>query len=311
VLVLVIVEFYRLEKHRTVPMLPCLSESVGNARQLTLPCLTTENADVLVQQSAVLEFVPRATATQNAHLLLERCPLVLEYLWSHNDETFLKNKLAILRDKSIGTQEDWSNVELALNMLPQESGCLKIQGCGHVFCAIPLLYMLATSCFRCPVCRFGNRNFMDMSARTPCNMPKGAWVALGIMSKLVKQHEMQELAEHENDALAAIAQHSFMDIFSMIPWQMTVSVYKRANLAPGDIPHACVHMNMRQENAHVQGQDMLFSSGLACPNPGIQPPRLVQSVLLRALPLCESIYGVRIALASHFSGAPLLKLGQS
>jgi len=152
--VLVIVEFYRLdcglgclETHRTLTILSCISESAGDARQLTLPCLTTENADVLLQQSVVLEFVPRATAIQNAHLLLERCPLVLEYLWSHNDEKFLKSKLAILQDKSIGTQGDWSSVELALNMLPQESGCLKIQGCGHVFCAIPLLYMLATSCF--------------------------------------------------------------------------------------------------------------------------------------------------------------------
>jgi len=120
---------------------------------------------------------------------------------------------------------------------------------------------------------------MEMSARTPCNMPKGAWVALGILSKLVKQHEMQELAENKNNTLATIAQHSFMDIYSMIPWQMIVSVYKRVHLAPGDIPHACVHMNMRQEIAHMQDQDMFFSSGLVCLNPSIPNSHLAQSHL--------------------------------
>jgi len=93
-------------------------------------------------------------------------------------------------------------------------------------------------------------------------MPKGIWQALGILSKLVKQQDIQEQMESENNTLAAITQQSFMDIYTMIPWQMVVSVYKRVNLTPGDIPHACVHMNMRQEIANMQGQNILFTSGM-------------------------------------------------
>ena len=47
----------------------------------------------------------------------------------------------------------------------------------------------------------------------------------------------------------------------MIPWQMVVSVYRQADAAPGDTPHACVHLNMRQEVAQIQGTDVLFTSG--------------------------------------------------
>jgi len=229
--------------------------------KIHLPCLSAAGENEQEQQFIALESVKEATESRNEHLLAEVCPLVLEHLWSLDDKKFLRNKLAIVQAKNIGTYSDYSQVELGLGLIKHNMGCLKITGCGHVFCAVPLLYMFVTSSFRCPVCRFGNSARVDMSQKPPPNLPQGVWETLSVLSKLTAQREIREQLDTMNNNLEEITQESFMDIYAMIPWQMAVSVYRQADAAPGDTPHACVHMKMRQETAQIQGTDILFSSG--------------------------------------------------
>jgi len=229
--------------------------------QIHLPCLSAAGENEHEQQFIALESVKQATESRNEHLLAEVCPLVLEHLWSLDDKKFLRNKLAIVQAKNIGTHSDYSQVELGLGLIKHNMGCLKITGCGHVFCAVPLLYMFVTSSFRCPVCRFGNSARVDMSQKRPPNMPQGVWQTLSVLSKLAAQREICEELDTMNSNLQEITQQSFMGIYAMIPWQMAVSVYRQADAAPGDVPHACVHMNMRQEIEQIQGTDVLFTSG--------------------------------------------------
>jgi len=229
--------------------------------QIHLPCLRAAGENEHEQQFIALESVKQATESRNEHLMAEVCPLVLEHLWSLDDKTFLRNKLAIVQAKNIGTHSDYSQVELGLGLIKHNMGCLKITGCGHVFCAVPLLYMFVTSSFRCPVCRFGNSARVDMSQKRPRNLPQGVWQTLSVLSKLAAQREICEQLDTMNSNLEEITQQSFMDIYAMIPWQMVISVYRQADAAPGDIPHACVHMNLRQEIAQIQGPYILFTSG--------------------------------------------------
>ena len=229
---------------------------------LCLTCVATGgNTPAQAVETISLRFIAQTSGAQHCSLQKELCPLVIEPLWSHDDHKFLANKLTMFKDSCVGSSVDWREAQVAMAHMPASIGCLQISGCGHVFCAAPLLYLFATSSFRCPVCRFGNNAKIDMSGPSPVHMPAGVWTALSIMSKLAGVQQSREQIHDTAHAVDVFALNSFLDLYATIPWQMVVSVYRRANASVGDIPYACVHMNMRHERAVAHDGHVSFSSG--------------------------------------------------
>ena len=229
---------------------------------LCLTCVATGgNTPAQAGDAILLRFIAQPSSAQDCNLQKELCPLVIEPLWSHDDHKFLANKLTMFKDSCVGSSVDWREAQVAMAHMPASIGCLQISGCGHVFCAAPLLYLFATSSFRCPVCRFGNNAKIDMSGPSPVHMPAGVWTALSIMSKLAGVQQSREQIHDTAHAVDVFALNSFLDLYATIPWQMVVSVYRRANASVGDIPYACVHMNMRHERASAHDSHVSFSAG--------------------------------------------------
>jgi len=229
---------------------------------LCLKCVATGgNTPAHAVDTVLLRFIAQTSSAQNSNLQHELCPLVIEPLWSHDDHKFLASKLAMFKDCYVGSSADRREVHAALALMPTDIGCLQISGCGHVFCAVPLLYLFATSSFRCPVCRFGSNTKIDMSGPSPAHMPSGVWTALNVMAKLAGVQESRDQIHDTAHTIDLFTLNSFLDVYTTVPWQMVVSVYKQADASVGDIPYACVNMNMRHERASAHDGHISFSSG--------------------------------------------------
>ena len=191
----------------------------------------------------------------------EQCPLVMDDLWSNDDQEFLTDKLHILVGAASASEEECASAQKYIDSV-KNMGCMQIKGCGHRFCAIPLLYTFMTSCFKCPVCRFGNKAAIDISATKPYNMPNASWECLCILSKLSSICVKKGRIASENVAIMEVAQDSLQDLYSMIPWKMVFSAYKKSDAKTGDIPFAIVSTRICSESGSINfvGTNVEFSS---------------------------------------------------
>jgi len=230
-----------------------------------LPFTTVDSSACDASAEICLEICRKPSNMQEGNVVrneAEQCPLVMDDLWSNDDQKFLTDKLHILVAGASASEEECAT---ALEYIAgvKNMGCMKIKGCGHGFCAIPLLYAFMTSCFKCPVCRFGNKATIDIAAKKPYNMPNAAWESLCILSRLSSLCDKKERIANENVAIMEVAQESLQDLYTIIPWKMVFSVYKKNDAATGDIPFAIVSTDMCFERGSINfiGSNVEFSSG--------------------------------------------------
>ena len=67
--------------------------------------------------------------------------------------------------------------------------CIRLSGCGHVFSGAPLLYELIVNSFRCPLCRHGsNQNINILHPGTvPNNMDPHLWRILCFLGRRARK----------------------------------------------------------------------------------------------------------------------------
>jgi hypothetical protein len=217
------------------------------------------SAEICLEISTKSSNMPPGKGATNEE---EQCPLVMHDLWSNNDQEFLTDKLHILVGAASASEDECATAQKHIDSV-KNMGCMQIKGCGHRFCAVPLLYTFMTSCFKCPVCRFGNKATIDISAKKPNNMPNAAWQCLCILSKLSSICVKKERIAIENMEIMEVAQDSLQDLYTMIPWKMVFSAYKKTDAKTGDIPFATVSTKMSWERGSINFVDtnVEFSSG--------------------------------------------------
>jgi len=89
----------------------------------------------------------------------------------------------------LAAQQDLQNLDIS-----DAPTCIRLAGCGHVFSGVPLLYELITRIFRCPLCRQGSAQVVDISH--PCKIPDNVnpclWRLLCFLARRARQLAQRE-----------------------------------------------------------------------------------------------------------------------
>jgi hypothetical protein len=84
----------------------------------------------------------------------------------------------------------------------QQHAPLQLQACSHVFAAAELLFLLALRGFRCPVCRQGSGDRVDLAhAQAPAGVQEELWGCLRELATAARRRHESEHAQEEEDEL--------------------------------------------------------------------------------------------------------------
>ena len=134
---------------------------------------------------------------------------------------------------------------------------LQLQACSHVFAATELLFLLALRGFRCPVCRQGSGDRMDLAhAAAPAEVQAELWTCLCELATAARRrHEAEQAQEDEDELnemlqgeLQVVRELSSSDILQRCAFDLTVACYMTAVTSVRNhpnIPRASVTVQLR------------------------------------------------------------------
>mgnify|MGYP000589608738 CR=1 FL=1 len=179
------------------------------------------------------------------------CSLTMENVLSCDAVDFLNDQI---RCKIADPNNDLQTHKLYQDTLKDLKelifcGCIKIEKCGHIFAAVPILFEIMTRCFKCPICRSGSSNVVDTTCieKAPDNMNLNLWRILSIISRHVKI-EQKKQEESENFLIAAQFQPlTFEEIVvsnRVPPLQTIIYLYSNSRPNPRERPTLVVQIDL-------------------------------------------------------------------
>lgn len=129
---------------------------------------------------------------------------------------------------------------LDMPALEQRAACvrqhapLQLQACSHVFAATELLFLLALRGFRCPVCRQGSGDRVDLAhAEGPAGVQSELWACVRELATAARlRHEAEHAQEEEDDLnemmqeqLQAVHELSSSELLQHCAFDLTVACY--------------------------------------------------------------------------------------
>jgi len=177
------------------------------------------------------------------------CPLTMESVHQNNDTTFLKDCIDSIQNK-VNFVQDKSWTEMKKDWVPLKNmGGIKIQKCGHEFSAVPFLYEVMTKVFKCPICRGGSETKIALeSENVPNNVPVETWKLLCQISSKVRAEDDRQRRSDESVFPVDIQVFSVMEMYEVMPWQISFSLYRSENPAYNERPFVIIPIHMRIEN---------------------------------------------------------------
>jgi len=177
------------------------------------------------------------------------CPLTMESVHKNNDEIFLKDCVDSVEKKvNFAVDETWETMKKSWIPL-QNMGGIKIEKCGHEFSAVPFLYEVMTKVFKCPICRGGSETKIALeSENVPNNVPVETWKLLCQISSKVRAEDDRQRRLDESVFPVDIQVFSVMEMYEVMPWQISFSLYRSENPAYNERPFVIIPIHMRIEN---------------------------------------------------------------
>lgn len=139
----------------------------------------------------------------------------------------------------------------------QQHAPLQLQACSHVFAAAELLFLLSLREFRCPVCRQGSGDRVDLAhAAPPAEVQEELWGCVRELATAARRRHEAEHAQEEEDELnemmqqelQAVHQLSSSDLLQRCAFDLTVACYMTPVTSVRNhpnIPRASVTVQLR------------------------------------------------------------------
>lgn len=138
------------------------------------------------------------------------CPLTCYPMNGFNPNEFLQDIVSAIVRESEGDNKKRSrslaDLQDKVAGATPHAAVARLQGCGHEFQALPLLFHVLTSKFRCPVCRVGSSKTVDLScdkkfAQALPMIDKGTCSVLCQTARLSRENKKIEDMREEMTAL--------------------------------------------------------------------------------------------------------------
>jgi hypothetical protein len=117
--------------------------------------------------------------------------------------------------------------------------------CKHVFSAVPLLYNIMTTCFKCPICRCGSSAIIDIENAKPKNLEYDVWNTLCVISSIVRRRHQDDRAEEENSVDIQPSIEIMNELRLELSWMVQFSIYN-TNSNNGNTPAAVIGLPLRK-----------------------------------------------------------------
>ena len=197
----------------------------------------------------------------------ENCPLTMEGIGECNPDTFLQD---ILKTELVNHPElDNERKLLLLRRIKKVKKCsvAEFKECKHSFSAMPLIYNLVTTSFKCPVCRGGSNKVVDIeSNKTPNSVDPDIWSLLCEMAKIYRKQDKIEEEQQNRDVMLDLSQQTIVSLRSHVTWtimfflesQSSADNRPRENMRN---PAAVIGVRLRQCSER-DNLDVVFDTGI-------------------------------------------------
>lgn len=144
-----------------------------------------------------------------------------------------KSLLELLAQERAGGDVDVPALERRAARVRQHPP-LQLEACSHVFAAAELLFLLALRGFRCPVCRQGSGDRVDLTlAPAHAGVPAELWGCVRALATAARRRHEAEHAQEEEDELHEMLQEhlqgvrevSSSDLLQRCAFDLTVACY--------------------------------------------------------------------------------------
>jgi hypothetical protein len=172
-----------------------------------------------------------------------QCPLTLEIVDECNTVDFINDLLKAQQDRYTNNVADINQlINLVVPGL-ENMKALQFKKCKHTFSAVPLIYNILTTSFKCPVCRSGSSVSVDTTetAFKPQHINIATWNILCGMAMITSIGSQKE-QESEDFRISNII---YNQIQQEIIWTALFSIYNTENGLNHDFPHAVIGVRLR------------------------------------------------------------------
>jgi len=213
----------------------------------------TSAEEIILNESNTDDTIVLLPYDENKEII---CPLTMESVHQNNDAAFLKDCVDSIQNK-VNFVADKSWTEMEKDWMPLKNmGGIKIQKCGHEFSAVPFLYEVMTKVFKCPICRGGSLSRLEIKFdKTPNNIPEETWKLLCQISSKVREEDERQRRLDESVLPMDIQVFSVMEMYEVMPWQITFALYRSENPGYNERPFVIIPIHMRIENEIVIDDD--------------------------------------------------------
>ena len=225
----------------------------------------SRSAETLCPESLQLVVLPTTEQKQT----FDHCALTMSSPWDHDDRAFFNENIRRLEQQFalagllfVNGQNErnrWGDLCAAVKSLPN-IGCVRISGCGHSFCAVPLIYTFMTSGFKCPICRFGGNQAVDLSAECPANFACATWECLCVLAHFSRKHDvhLRQVEENTLHSQLQVINNTFSTIYYNMPWVMRFMLYDEAIPDNNCRPFKAIYIRMYVKNVVNVGHAPFF-----------------------------------------------------
>jgi len=214
----------------------------------------------------------------------DNCALTMSSPWNHDDREFFNENIrrlvqqfalaGLLFVQGQNERNRWGDLCAAVGSLPN-IGCVSICGCGHSFCAVPLIYTFMTSGFKCPICRFGGNQAVDLYAECPENFASATWECLCVLAHFSRKLDvhLRQVEENTLHSQVQLINNTFSTIYYKMPWVMRFMLYDEVTPDKHSRPFKAIYTRMYVKNVvDVRNAPFVSMLEMNC-HPGfISPP---------------------------------------
>lgn len=147
---------------------------------------------------------------------------------------------------------------------------VRIEACGHVFAALPLLYLVMDGGFRCPMCRGGSHGAVSLQRAALPWLPPGLWELLCLLCTEARRRTAQA-AQAEDEAVAREMQAAapaarallFSEVLQELSIRAIFSIYRSGahGAAARDSPISVMVLDMQLRPRGAASATVVFESG--------------------------------------------------
>lgn len=181
------------------------------------------------------------------------CPLTQESPGDFDVADFLAQLHTVNLKNARGRKRLREDEELhdQIQALDRCTDVCRLQACGHSFLSVPFLYHVMTAGFKCPICRSGSENEIDLADDLPS---QPAWPCLTELARVARErHRVDEAAEEltllaqlQHAEISAINTMSVEELIEQIQITVLFNIYREGSSGPSlHMPSARVAVNLR------------------------------------------------------------------